>query len=144
MTSEPTSSTIKMVHIFTGPPGSGKLAHIYHSPYLRRLPIYCCYHHNKAAWTEGGYDEIILCAYSASYQAKEHWVARTTEAGYFPRLYVMKTKMEDTLTRMRARPHDNDLLKEIHNWYDWYTPHPLEEPIYIPPYHPEREKGAYR
>lgn len=142
--SEPTSSATKLAHLFTGPPGGGKLVHIYHSPYLRRLPIYCCYHHNKSAWSGTTYQEIILCAYSASHHAKEYWCKQLMERGFFPRVYVMKTPKADTLVRLEARPRDNDLFKEVDNWYDWYTPHELEEPIYIPPFHPERDKGAYR
>ena len=142
--SEPTSSTSKRIHIFTGAPGSGKLVHIYHSPYLRRLPIYCCYHHNKAAWPNSRYQEIILCAYSAAAPAKDYWWNQALEFGFAPRLYVMMTEQGDTLTRMKARPRDNTLFKEVSDWYRWYTPHDMEEHIHIPPYSREYEKGAYQ
>lgn len=143
MTNEPTSTTEKRIHIFTGAPGSGKLVHIYNSPYLRTLPIFCCYHLNKRYWEGDPRPEIILCSYAAAWQAKEYWLEQALAVGRTPRLYCMKTDARSAQERLMRRPRNKSLLKELNNWYDWYTPHPMEEPVYLPEYDPDYEKGAY-
>jgi len=125
------SEKTSRIHIFTGPPGAGKLVHVANSPYLRNLPIFCCYVKNKKHWEDSNAPEIILFAYSAQKQAKQYWLEQSLAAGRTPRLYLVDTPKNEAIPRMLSRPRNNRLLKEINHWYEHYTPHPDEEIIYV-------------
>lgn len=133
---------MKVLHVFTGAPGSGKLVHIYHTPELRRLPIYCCYHLNKRFWTQAN-GSAILCAYSPRRQMKQYWLDQSAEEGFQPKLYVLKTPKGECYERMTHRPKNNHLTAEIEDWFRNYTPHTQEIVIKVPPYNEKDERGIY-
>ena len=139
-----TSSTIRpKVHIFTGPPGAGKLIHVANSPYLRKLPVFCCYVKNKKYWEASKAEEVVLFAYSAQVQQKSYWLEQADAAGRTARLYCLDTPKNEATARMLARPRNNKLLGEIDFWYKHYTPHPEEEILHIP-YDRDRNAEVYK
>ena len=132
----------KVLHLFTGAPGSGKLVHIARTPHLRPLPIYCCYALNKRHWVTQN-KTAILCAYSPRRQMKEYWLEQATEHGFRPILYVVKTPMGECYERMTHRPKNNRLQDEIAAWFKNYTPHTAEITVTVPKYNEKAERGIY-
>jgi hypothetical protein len=132
----------KVLHIFTGSPGSGKLVHVYNTPELRGLPIYCCYHFNKRFWPNAT-QTTVLCAYSPRRQMKEHWLDQARAEGFEPKLYVLKTPKGECYERMTHRPKNNHLTAEIEDWFRNYTPHVAEILVTVPKYNEKAERGIY-
>lgn len=143
MTDETTPHTPRVAHIFTGPPGAGKLIHVYNDPELRTLPIFCCYHFNKSAWDYEPHDALVLCAYAPKRQDKAHWIYQARKAGYEPKLYLVDTPRVESTPRMEMRPKNNLLYKEIAHWYKNYRPHE-DEIIVRVPWDPDMNRVVYR
>ncbi|MDB4312220.1 hypothetical protein N9937_02195 [bacterium] len=98
---------------------------------------------NKKYWRNAETDAALLC-YSPSRQAKEYWLEAAREEGFVPILYLQHSTRQDAMDRMMARPKNNDLRKEVNDWFKHYTPHQDEVELPIIERDPIFERRVYQ
>ena len=134
--------TYPLLHIVTGPPGSGKTTFatslskekVKEGDSTNRiyLPIYDHDLGNKRDFiTVRPQVEAVLCAAAPSARNKDYWIQHAKSAGYIPKLYVMWIPRMEAYLRMRKRSglsktQQNDLQSGVELWYRTYSRHPKE------------------
>ena len=126
-----TTNQAKILHILTGPPGSGKTTYSA-SPDsgLAELAVYDTDLGNKADWVYSP-TSAVLCTSAPASTTKQYWLAQAEHHGFTPILHVMWVDRMTAFQRMEARSglrktERNDLNKSVERWYKLYTRHPKE------------------
>ena len=117
----------KILHILTGPPGSGKTTYAN----ALKLPIYEKDLGNKRYWLQSP-STCILCTAAPTRENKEYWLNQAAHYGFQGHLVVMwvprHVAMERMLQRSGATPtQQNNINKSVEQWYRLYQVHPNEQ-----------------
>ena len=121
----------KILHILTGPPGSGKTT--YAQAELGDLKVFDRDLGNKSDWVYSEAD-CVLCTSAPARETKEYWISLANFHQFTPILHCFFPPRMVSYQRMSnrqgiakgGRTQQNNLVKSVERWYKKYSRHRQE------------------